>query len=124
MRKRTLGVVLLAGLAMSGAGAFTASNTVADSVAGYGEAAVTGVTVTDTSYTLHAVDKSSVTVITFTHAEDLTGLNVVLGLQDNNVDVVAPNTCVGGALSTVCTFTALTGQAIDSFDELQLTVVQ
>ena len=29
MRKRTLGAVLLAGLALSGAGAFTASNTIA-----------------------------------------------------------------------------------------------
>ena len=61
MRKRTLGVVLLAGLAMSGAGAFTGSNAMpsgsATATAGYGEVTASGVTVTDTS-----IDASSETM--------------------------------------------------------------
>jgi hypothetical protein len=124
MRKRTLGAIVLAGLALSGAGAFTASNSVPDSVAGYGTAAVSGVTVSNTTYTLNALDQSKVTAITFTHATSLVGKTVVMGLTSGGTDVTAANTCVGGALTTVCTFTAAAGQAISSFDGLKLTVVQ
>jgi len=73
MRKRTLGVVLLAGLAMSGAGAFTASNTMSQTsnIAGYGQATVSGATVTDIKYATLATDASKLTQVVFTTSTDL-----------------------------------------------------
>jgi hypothetical protein len=124
MRKRTLGAIVLAGLAVSGAGAFTASNTVADSVAGYGTANVTGVTVSNTAYTLNATDSSKVTAMTFTTAQSLVGKSVVLQLTNGGSNVTAASTCVGGALTTACTFTTVGGVAIASFDGFGLTVHQ
>ncbi|MCW2679573.1 MAG: hypothetical protein JWM62_974 [Frankiales bacterium] len=128
MRKRTLGVVLLAGLAMSGAGAFTASNTIASSTAGFGSGAVTGVTVTNTNYTLAALDNSKMTAMSFTHAVDLTGKTVLLELKNGTTPVVTTNACVpgaGGTAKTVCTFTVpVGGVPLTSFDGFDLTVHQ
>ena len=130
MRKRTLGVVLLAGLALSGAGAFTASNSIANSTAGYGTATVSGVTVTDTNYTLAPTDNSKVTGMSFTHVSDLTGKTVKLDLTSGGTVVSsAVSTCVGGSGTalgkTVCTFTApVGGVPLTSFDGFALTVVQ
>jgi hypothetical protein len=127
MRKRTLGAVLLAGLALSGAGAFTASNTIADSTAGYGTAAVSGVTVTDTNYTLSLTDNSKVTAMSFTHADNLVGKTVLLELKSAGADIAGDgNTCVAGtgtALGkTVCTFTSAV--SMTAFDGFALTVHQ
>ena len=130
MRKRTLGAALLAGLALSGAGAFTASNSIANSTAGYGTATVSGVTVTDTNYTLAALDNSKVTAMSFTHASDLSGKTVKLDLTNGGVVVSsAVSTCVGGSGTalgkTVCTFSAPAGGVpLTSFDGFGLTVVQ
>lgn len=126
MRKRTLGVVLLAGLAMSGAGAFTASNTIADSTAGYGTGDVSGVAVTDTNYTLSVTDNSKVTAMSFTHADDLALKTVLLELKNAGSDITGDaNTCVpgtGGLVKTVCTFTVAVN--IAAFDGFALTVHQ
>jgi uncharacterized spore protein YtfJ len=75
MRKRTLGVVLLTGLAMSGAGAFTATNTMSQTsnVAGYGQATATGATVTDIAYSSVSTDASKVDSVTWTTSTDVTG---------------------------------------------------
>ena len=65
MRKRTLGVVLVAGLAISGAGASTASNTVTSGgTAGYGTATVSGGTVNSIKY-VHDDATATVTDATF-----------------------------------------------------------
>ena len=127
MRKRTLGAVLLAGLALSGAGAFTASNTIADSTAGYGTAAVSGVTVTDTNYTLSLTDNSKVTAMSFTHADNLVGKTVLLDLTNGGTGIAGDaNSCVPGAgtalAKTVCTFTVPV--SMTAFDGFALTVHQ
>lgn len=128
MRKRTLGAALLAGLAVSGAGAFTASNTISGSTAGYGSAAVSGVTVTNTNYTVDPLDNSKITAVSLTHAADLTGKTVKLELTSAGTitQAATTNTCVpgsGGALGkTVCTFTSSVSTA--SFDGFNLLVVQ
>ncbi len=56
MRKSSkfLGAIAVAGLVAAGASAYTASNTVPDSVAGYGSAEVTGATATSIEHTLGA----------------------------------------------------------------------
>lgn len=77
MRKRTLGVVLLAGLAMSGAGAFTAANDMTavqntdKNVAGYGNATVSGGKVSSINYSQDALTQK-VTGATFVAVGDWT----------------------------------------------------
>ena len=129
MRKRTLGVVLLAGLAMSGAGAFTASNTVPASTAGYGDAVVSGVTVTDIDYNLDAAS-DSVSSIDITTTTSIASRNLVLKLMSGATDVatatnelLATNPCVVTpvtGLGATCTFT--TAVDLEDFDGLAITV--
>lgn len=137
MRKRTLGVVLLAGLAMSGAGAFTASNTVPNSTAGYGAGVVSGVVVSDVSYVANSSDSSLLDSVVFTSDEDLAGktASMTLRLTDGTI-VGSAYSCsitqtglVGGLFvaltseSVVTCSTAATDPAIASFQSVGLTVV-
>jgi hypothetical protein len=127
MRKRTLGAVVLAGLAVSGAGAFTASNTFSNTsdVAGYGTNTVTGATVTNVHYNVDALDSSKVDSIVFTATEDLTGKSSVLTLFSGASAVVAPNTCANvytTSTAITCTFTS--PESIAAFDKVALTVSQ
>lgn len=129
--------VLLAGAAVAAAGiattAFTAGNTVQDSVAGYGDATVTGADTTNIDYVLDAVDKSEVTAINFDVVQNLDvavteGLTAWLQLQDG---VGGP---VGGALQcsvepyaidhTPINCTLLADTKIASFDGIALTVAE
>ena len=88
MRKRTLGVVLLAGLAMSGAGAFTASNTVTAidggtaNVGGYAEATVSGATVTAINYVQDPLNASLMDTVEFWATGDLVGKDASVRLLD------------------------------------------
>jgi hypothetical protein len=109
MRKRTLGIVLVAGLAMSGAGAFTNSNAVDASVAGVGANAVSGVTVTDIDYTLATAvtGEDEISAADFTTGTDVRGKNVILRLKGaSGVLTTASN--LAGELD-VCTVDAATG---------------
>lgn len=133
MRKRTLGVVLLAGLAMSGSGAFTASNDMTGvsggtkNVGGFGTATVTGATVTNVAYTVDplTVDNSKVSAIVFTATEVLTGKTAKLTLKSGTSDVTAPNTCaITGTLSSTITCTFTTPIAFTAFDGEALAVFQ
>ena len=81
--------VLLAGVAVAGAvattSAFTNSNTfdatgALDDNAGYGELAVTGVTVSNVAYNPLASDASKLDSVVFTVAEDTTDMKALLTL--------------------------------------------
>lgn len=127
MRMRTRGLVLLAGLAISGSGAFTAGSAATAGTAGYGEGAVSGVVFTDTSFTLAPADSSKVAAMSFTHAVDLTGKTIQLRLTDGAQAITATSTCVGGAGTatgqTTCTFTRpLGGVAVADFDGFGISV--
>ena len=133
MRKRTLGVALLAGLAISGGGAFTASNDMTavnggtKNVGGFGTATVTGATVTNVAYTLDAatVDNSKVSAIVFTATEVLTGKTAKLALKLGTADVTAPNSCaITGTLNSTITCTFTTPVAFSAFDGEALAVFQ
>jgi hypothetical protein len=132
MRKRTLGAVLLAGLAVSGAGAFTASNTLpATSTSGYGAAAVTGATVTTIAYTPSTTDSSKLSQVVFTSTTDVTGKTATMTLRNLGSQVSGPYSCtLGTYLAGSMTITCSTGAtdaaraAIASFDSVALTVVQ
>ena len=91
--------VLLAGVAVAGAAvttsAFTASNTVQSSVAGYGTASVTGATTAHINYVLDGTDKSLVDSIVFELNEDMDaavteGLTAWLQLENGGSAVGSP----------------------------------
>jgi hypothetical protein len=67
--------VLLVGVAVAGAAvttsAFTASNTVPDSVAGFGQGAVTGAIVTDIHYVAKPEDGTILNAVEFTTTTDV-----------------------------------------------------
>lgn len=132
MRKRTLGAVLLAGLAASGAGAFTASNSLpATTTAGYGAAAVTGATVSTIQYTPSATDSSKLSQVVFTSTTDVTGKTATMTLRSGGAQVGSPYACTLGTYTvTSMTITCSTGATdaaratFASFDQVALTVVQ
>jgi hypothetical protein len=127
--------VLLAGAAVAAAGiattAFTASNTVDRSIAGYGSAEVAGVTALNIEYVQDA-DASKLDKVVFKVNEDvldtlstLTLYKVAADPDDPDAVVAAPNACVPTTVTTdffvTCTFTSPI--AFQAFDKLGLTVV-
>jgi hypothetical protein len=140
MRKRTLGVVLLAGLAMSGAGAFTASNagvsTNGAQALGYGEAVVTGAVVTDVAYNVNTTDASRLTSVVFTSSDNLTGKSAKLALRlgaaadTQSTCTITYTASATGILGTLgiadgedySTITCPTTAKIESFDTVGLLV--
>src|SRR5688572_28151543 len=87
MRKRTLGVVLLAGLALSSGGAFTFSNTDtaidgAANKAGYSVAQTSGATILAVDYTTTANDPTTIDSLKFVAEGDLTKQEGAVVLSD------------------------------------------
>lgn len=127
MRKRTLGAIVLAGLAVSGAGAFTASNTLpATSTAGYGAAAVTGATITNITYTPLVADPSKLATVVFTSTTDVTGKTSKMTLRTASGVVGAAYSCVNGVFLVTQSITCATADNpnIADFDSVGLTVTQ
>ena len=124
--------VLLAGVAVAAAGvttsAFTASNTVPSSVAGYAAASVTGATAQNITYELDGSDKSLVDVIKFDIVQDVTGMQAYLTLRTGGTSgtvVGTPVLCVIGTRGAVSPVTCtLNDRAVASFDAIGLTVAQ
>src|SRR6476469_2349068 len=102
--------VLLAGVAVAAAAAatsaFTASNTVPPSTAGYGAATVSGATATKISYVVNNADKALLDSINFEITQDITGMQAFLTLRTGGVSgsvVGVPITCSVGARDTTGT---------------------
>lgn len=94
MRKRTLGVVLLAGLATSGAGAFTGSSSFSGTPdrAGYGS--VTGVTVRNVKYDTSTTDASQLASVAFTVIQEVTvGYTSTMTLRNASEGVLSTTAC-------------------------------
>ncbi|MGY1809919.1 hypothetical protein ACI8AF_21335 [Blastococcus sp. SYSU D00669] len=105
--------------------AFTASNTVPASVAGYGQGTVTGATVTDIDYTPLSSDNSKLDVIVFTTSTNVTGRVATLTLKSGSTLVGSPHTCTLGTYTTDMTITCdVVGDPLfTAFDAVGLTVV-
>jgi hypothetical protein len=127
--------VLLAGVAVAAAGvttsAFTASNTVPASVAGFGQGAVTGATVTTIHYVADTADTSIVDAVEFTSTTNLTGKTVTMTLKTTGGTVVVgtPYACTmktaWDATTIVMTCdTSGTTRHFADFDAVGLTVIQ
>jgi hypothetical protein len=123
--------VLLAGVGVAAAAvttsAFTASNTLNDSVAGYDEATVSGATVTKIEYVLDTTDASLIDSIDFEATEDVDQNSAFLQFTD------AAGAPIGAAIEcTVSAFAAAVtpiscptpDKAISSFVGIGLTVVE
>jgi hypothetical protein len=132
MRKSRL---LLAGVAVAAAGvatsAFTASNTVPDSVAGTGQGAVTGAVVTDIHYVQNAADSNIVDAVEFTSTTNITGKTTTMTLKTTGGTAVVgtPYSCAEKTAwnSTVIVMTCdTTGstRTFAQFDSVSITVVQ
>jgi hypothetical protein len=73
--KRLIGAIAVIGAIVAGGAAFTASNTIPDTVAGYGTSHITGATATALHYTLNT-DGTQITTADLTFQGDQTG-NVI-----------------------------------------------
>ncbi len=84
--------VLLAGVGIAAAvaatSAFTASNTVPDSVAGFGQGAVTGATITDIHYVANTANSQVLDSVELTSTTNLTGKTVTVTLKTTGGTVV------------------------------------
>ena len=106
MRKSTKLITIAAALgfvAMGAGSAFTASNTVLNSVAGFGEGTVTGAVVTAVHYTQDSADPSELDTVSFDSSTDLTGTTVYLTLKDTTLAIMGSR--------YACTYTAFAASA-------------
>ncbi len=131
--------VVLAGIAVAGAAvtgsAFTAANVVPNSVAGYGQGAVTGATIYDIDYTPYAADNTDLGAVVFQSSTDVTGKTATMTLKQNTTLVgSSPYSCSlgawnptggprnSGAMDITCS-AASDHPDFDSFNFVGLTVV-
>jgi hypothetical protein len=89
--KRIIGAFVVIAAIAAGGAAFTASNTVPNTVAGYGTSNITGATVTAMHYTLNG-DGTQITTADLTFQGDQTGNVVKAGFGSDNL-----TTCTVGA---------------------------
>lgn len=102
MHKRTiLAAVAVAGIAAAGGSAFTASNTVDDSVAGYGTSTVSGATVSAVAHTMSA-DGTTITSTLLTFDAAQTGRTVKAGFGTADLEACTVDATEG--LTATCTY--------------------
>ena len=116
----------LAGLIAVGGEAFTASNTVPNSIAGYGQSTVSGATITNIAYTSLGTDASKLASVVFTSSTDVTGKIATMTLRLGSTVVGSPYSCTLGSYSSTMTITCDTADnpAYTGFDTTGLTVTQ
>jgi hypothetical protein len=112
MRKRTIAGLIAAGaIAVAIGSASTASNTIPDTLAGYGTSNITGATATSLNYTLSA-DGTTITAAALSFTGDLTGKNVEAGFGTDNLTACVVGTFAAGATPVTCSgFTQTTSTA-------------
>lgn len=99
---KVLGAVAVAGVVAATGSAFTASNTVPASVAGYGTSTISGATATALSYTLSA-DGASITASALTFTGNQTGRTVKAAFG-----TAALTACTVGSFDSVANTTPVT----------------
>jgi hypothetical protein len=105
-KKIVAGVAAIAALAAGGA-AFTASNTVPDTVAGYGTSNITGATATSIKYTLSA-DGTQINSAALVFHGDVTGDDVKAGFGSDALTDCTVGTHDSGTDSTPATCSGFT----------------
>jgi hypothetical protein len=105
--KRIIGAFVVIAAIAAGGAAFTASNTVPNTVAGYGTSNITGATVTAMHYTLNA-DGTQITDAALTFDGDQTGNVVKAGFGTDALTTCAVGSYNSGADTTDVTCTGYT----------------
>jgi hypothetical protein len=126
--------VVFTGIAVAAAAvagtAFTATNTVPNSIAGYGESTVTGVNVTTIAYTPQSSDNTYLDKVVFTTDTDVSGVayTATMTLKNGTSPLaVGTITCTKGTYSTTMTLTCSVPAStvgLDDFTGVGLTVRQ
>jgi hypothetical protein len=133
MRKRSLGIVLLAALAASGFNAATAGNTFTNTtnVAGYGENTVTGTTVSKINYSTLSTDATKLASVVFTAKTDITGFAAKMTLKNSTGVAIgaSPYSCVLGTWDVLLSEITVTcntpdNPAVSTIASTGLTVTQ
>lgn len=124
-----LGGIVVTAAAVTGS-AFTAANdfsaVASDNTAGYGQASVSGATVTNIAYAPETADASLLDSVTFTTSSDITGRSATIVIK-NSLDAVLASEACGAPTGTVgsqtvtCTLTAVVN--IEDIATTGLTVV-
>ena len=97
--RRMVAVLVVIGAIAAGGAAFTASNTVSASVAGYGTSNITGATATDVHYTLNA-DGTEINSALITFTGDLSNDTVQAGFETSNLTTCSAPVYDGSTSST------------------------
>jgi hypothetical protein len=105
MKRKPLSII--AGLAVVGAiaaggAAFTASNTIPDTVMGFGTSNITGATATSLTYT-RSPDGSHIISATLVFTGDIHTRTVEAGFNANALDTCDPGTFASGDTTVLCT---------------------
>jgi hypothetical protein len=105
MKRKPLSII--AGLAVVGAiaagsAAFTASNTIPDTVMGFGTSNITGAVATSLTYTRSA-DGSHITKATLVFTGDISSRTVEAGFNANALEVCAAGVFAAGDTTVECT---------------------
>jgi hypothetical protein len=99
--KRIIVAIAVIGAIFAGGAAFTASNTVPNTVAGYGTSNITGATVTAMHYTLNGAG-TQITDASLTFSGDQTGNVVKAGFGTDNLTTCTVGAFTAGTTSATC----------------------
>ncbi len=105
MKRKPLSIIaglVVVGAIAAGSAAFTASNTIPDTVMGFGTSNITGATASSLTYTRSA-DGSHITAATLVFTGDIHNQTVEAGFNANALDLCAAGTVSGGDTTVVCT---------------------
>jgi hypothetical protein len=97
--RRMVAVLVVIGAIAAGGAAFTASNTVPATTAGYGTSTITGATATDIAYGLNS-DGTQITSATITFTGDLSNDTVKAGFETSNLTTCSAPVYDGTTSST------------------------
>lgn len=97
--RRMVAVLVVIGAIAAGGAAFTASNVVPNTTAGYGTSTITGATATDIAYTLNA-DGTEITDATITFTGDLSNDTVKAGFETSSLTTCSAPVYDGSTSST------------------------
>lgn len=97
--RKMVALAVVVGALAAGGAAFTASNTIADSTAGYGTSHITGATATDVKYTLSA-DGTQITGATITFTGNLSNDTVQAGFETSSLTTCSAPAYDGTTSST------------------------
>jgi hypothetical protein len=99
--RRMVAVVVVIGALAAGGAAFTATNTVPPSTAGYGSSTVSGATATDIVYGLSA-DGTDINTATITFTGDLSSDTVKAGFESASLTTCSAPVFASGSSTSTC----------------------